>query len=148
MFCSFAGRNGGPASDIDTNQFTSQLFEYNSSSTGRSRCKTAGGRRPNGHPGRRLFTMCSKYFWCNLIYTSNMGRRNCRRHLWIFNCSFVLLCGKFPFSVVVNLDYCLVCGRVKVFRRYMVCVPGCMSRPVGGKFQQQMCHAFEILRGM
>lgn len=48
----------------------------------------------NRHTDRCISTMYPEYIWCHSIYSIDMGRRHGWSHLWIFDCSNLLLCGK------------------------------------------------------
>lgn len=49
---------------------------------------------------RSVLAMHSKYFWCDIVHSINMGRWYCRSCLWIFNCFDLLLCGKNPIKIM------------------------------------------------
>jgi hypothetical protein len=47
------------------------------------------------HTYWRFLTVYSEYFRCDIVYSLNMGRWNCRRRLWLPHSLYMLLCGEY-----------------------------------------------------
>lgn len=51
------------------------------------------------HSGWRISTMHSKHIWCHSIYSFNMGRWNGWCYLWFPHRPYLLLCGKYIYTL-------------------------------------------------
>lgn len=104
----FTGRNGRPAAGAHLPQFNRRLLEHHPKSGGRRHKVNHRQTRivQDGHVGRRVPSVRAEHLRRHTVHPVVVGGRHGRRHLWVRNRVYLLLCGKhMQYNNTVYSDY-------------------------------------------